>query len=132
MPHRALRRKAFARRVGGFVTRAGLPGQRGQVTAFMTSAHTQLARYHEQGFVILRNVLSASEIEATRAALQPYLDLGMKGRNNFEGEKTHRVYSLVGRGAVFEQSAEHPAVRELLDALLQPGYLLIARQAICR
>ncbi len=97
----------------------------------MTSTDHHLARYHEQGFVILRDVLDASEIEALRAALQPYLDLGVQGRNNFEGERTQRVYSLVGRGAVFERTAEHPAVLEFVDALLQPGYLLTASQAIC-
>ncbi len=97
----------------------------------MTSAEHHLARYHEQGFVVLRDVLGASEIEAMRAALQLYLDLGVRGRNDFEGERTRRVYSLVGRGTVFERSAEHPAVLELVDALLRPGYLLTASQAIC-
>ena len=97
----------------------------------MTDTDHHLARYHEQGFVILRDVLDATEIEALRAALQPYLDLGVQGRNHFEGERTQRVYSLVGRGAVFERTAEHPAVLELVDALLQPGYLLTASQAIC-
>ena len=94
-------------------------------------AAPQLARYHEQGFVILRDVLDASEVEALRAALQPYLDLDVRGRNNFEGELTQRVYSLVGRGSVFERTAEHPAVLELVDQLLGPGYLLTASQAIC-
>ncbi len=97
----------------------------------MTSPDQRLARYHEQGFIILRDVLGASEIEALRAALQPYLDLDVQGRNDFEGERTQRVYSLVGRGAVFERTAEHTAVLELVDALLQPGYLLTASQAIC-
>ena len=97
----------------------------------MTSTDHHLAHYHKQGFVILLDVLSASEIEALRATLKPYLDLGVQGRNDFEGERTQRVYSLVGRGAVFERTAEHPAVLELVDALLQPGYLLTASQAIC-
>ena len=97
----------------------------------MTSTDHHLARYHEQGFVILRDVLGASEIKALRVELQPYLDLGVQGRNNFEGERTQRVYSLVGRGTVFERTAENPAVLELVDALLQPGYLLTASQAIC-
>jgi ectoine hydroxylase-related dioxygenase (phytanoyl-CoA dioxygenase family) len=97
----------------------------------MESSGEILERYHEQGFVILRDVLDASEVEAMRAALQPYLELGFEGRNNFEGERTQRVYSLVGRGAVFERTAEHPAVLALLDSLLHPGYLLTASQAIC-
>lgn len=97
----------------------------------MAAIDHALAHYREKGFVILRDVLGASEIEALCTGLQPYLDLGVQGRNNFEGEQTQRVYSLVGRGAVFERTAEHPAVLKLVDALLQPGYLLTASQAIC-
>jgi ectoine hydroxylase-related dioxygenase (phytanoyl-CoA dioxygenase family) len=97
----------------------------------VNSVDARLAQYHEQGYVILRDVLSSAEVDSLRAGLQPYLDLDVHGRNNFEGERTQRVYSLVGRGAVFERTAEHPAVLALLDALLHPGYLLTASQAIC-
>jgi ectoine hydroxylase-related dioxygenase (phytanoyl-CoA dioxygenase family) len=97
----------------------------------MTATADNLARYHERGFVILRDVLDAAGIEALRAALQPYLDLGAHGRNDFEGERTQRVYSLVGRGDDFARTAEQPAVLELIDSLLAPGYLLTASQAIC-
>jgi len=91
----------------------------------------ELARYHEDGFVILRDVLSPREVDTLRIALQPLLDLGVQGRNNFEGERTQRIYSLVGRGAVFERTVEHPLVLQFVDALLRPGYLLTASQAIC-
>jgi len=97
----------------------------------MESTERLLARYHEQGFVILENVLDRAAVDALRSALQPYLDLGVQGRNNFEGERTQRVYSLVGRGVAFERTAEHPLVLALLDTLLRPGYLLTASQAIC-
>jgi len=97
----------------------------------MPATESLLARYHEHGFVVLENVLDRNEVAALREALQPYLDLGDRGRNNFEGERTQRVYSLVGRGRVFERTAEQPDVLALLDQLLQPGYLLTASQAIC-
>lgn len=97
----------------------------------MTSTDQILARFHAEGFVILRDVLDREEIDALRAGLQPYLDLNVQGRNDFEGERTQRVYSLVGRGSVFERTAEHPAVLALMDSLLKPGYLLTASQAIC-
>jgi ectoine hydroxylase-related dioxygenase (phytanoyl-CoA dioxygenase family) len=90
-----------------------------------------LAGYRANGFVILHDVLNASEIARLRADLQPYLDLDWHGRNDFEGTRTQRVYSLVGRGAAFERSAEHPRVLALVEALLQPGFLLTASQAIC-
>jgi ectoine hydroxylase-related dioxygenase (phytanoyl-CoA dioxygenase family) len=101
----------------------------------MESTERLLARYHEDGFVILENLLDRDEVDALRGALQPFLDLGLdlglQGRNNFEGERTQRVYSLVGRGRVFERTVEHPRVLALLDELLRPGYLLTASQAIC-
>lgn len=97
----------------------------------MPSIHEHLEHYHRQGFVVLHGVLCAAEIDALRSALQPYLDLGVQGRNDFEGTRTQRVYSLVGRGEVFERTAEHPLVLECLDALLRPGFLLTASQAIC-
>jgi len=95
------------------------------------STDSILASYAEHGFVVLPDVLDAEAIRALRGSLQPYLDLGAQGRNNFEGERTQRVYSLVGRGRVFETTAEHPAVLALTDRLLAPGYLLTASQAIC-
>ncbi len=98
--------------------------------ASMASSDRLLKEFHAQGFAILRNVLDASEVEALRGALQPYLDLDIEGRNYFEGVKTQRVYSLVGRGVVFERTAEHPVILDLVDRLLHPGYLLTASQAI--
>jgi ectoine hydroxylase-related dioxygenase (phytanoyl-CoA dioxygenase family) len=97
----------------------------------MNSVADRLAHYHEQGYVILDNALRSAEIDVLRTTLQPYLDLGVRGRNDFEGERTQRVYSLVGRGAPFERTVEHPMVTALLDELLLPNYLLTASQAIC-
>jgi ectoine hydroxylase-related dioxygenase (phytanoyl-CoA dioxygenase family) len=97
----------------------------------MDGVEESLAQYQSNGFVILRDVLDAGEIDALRGGLEPYLGLEMHGRNDFEGEMTQRVYSLVGRGNTFERTVEAPAVLALMDRLLQPGYLLTASQAIC-
>jgi hypothetical protein len=55
---------------------------------------------------------------------------GPTGRNEFEGTRTQRVYTLVGRGLPFERLAEHPEIVSILDALLLPNYLITASQAI--
>lgn len=89
-----------------------------------------LDSYHENGFVILRDMLDPSRIEQLRTSLAPYLGLELRGRNAFEGEQTHRVYSLVGRGKPFEATAEDTRILSLIDELLTPGYLLTASQAI--
>jgi ectoine hydroxylase-related dioxygenase (phytanoyl-CoA dioxygenase family) len=91
----------------------------------------RLETYHEQGFVILAGLLSPTHLEATRSALAPYLETGPRGRNGFEGDATQRVYSLVGRGAIFEQAVLNPDVLSLMDQLLLDNYLLTASQAIC-
>ena len=65
-----------------------------------------------------------------RLALAPHLGAELWGRNDFEGHRTRRIYSLVGKGRVFEDLAEHPRILAICDALLEPNYLLTASQAI--
>ncbi len=83
-----------------------------------------------QGFTILRDFLPPTEVQAVRDRLKPYLG-SHQGRNNFEGFKTERVYTLVARGAVFERIAEDARVMALCARYLHPGFLLTASQAIC-
>ena len=83
-----------------------------------------------QGFTVIEDFLRPDDIAQVRAGLAPHLS-SHSGRNNFEGLRTERVYTLVGRGRVFEHIAEDARVLALLDRLLAPGYLLTASQAIC-
>lgn len=89
-----------------------------------------LAELDAQGYTIIPDFLSPQVLTSVREGLAPHLR-SHSGRNNFEGFQTERVYTLVGRGKVFEDIAEDPRVMALLDALLLPGYLLTASQAIC-
>ena len=91
---------------------------------------THAARLREQGYTIIPDFLSPEALAAVRAGLAPFLG-SHNGRNNFEGYKTERVYTLVARGKVFEDIACDPRVLSLLDRFLKPGYLLTASQAIC-
>jgi ectoine hydroxylase-related dioxygenase (phytanoyl-CoA dioxygenase family) len=96
--------------------------------SFPLDAH--LARLEQLGYTIIPDFLSAEDLRAVRDGLQPFLGTH-RGRNNFEGYKTERVYTLVARGPVFERIVEDPRVMALCDRLLHPGYLLTASQAIC-
>ena len=60
----------------------------------------------------------------------PYLNT-YRGRNSFEGLATERVYTLVGRGRIYEEIACDHRLLAILDRLLVPNYLLSADHAIC-
>ena len=53
-----------------------------------------------------------------------------RGRNDFEGERTERVYTLVARGRVFWRIALDPRILALCERFLLPNFLLTASQAI--
>lgn len=86
--------------------------------------------YDANGYVVLEGLLNEDELGEVRDALVALLAQGPSGRNDFEGVKTQRVYTLVARGKVFERLVEHPVVLSIMDELLLPNYLLTANQAI--
>ncbi|MBP6545167.1 MAG: phytanoyl-CoA dioxygenase family protein [Phenylobacterium sp.] len=91
-------------------------------------AHTQ--RLHRDGYTVIEDFCDVATLAAIRRGLAPHMEQH-RGRNDFEGFATERVYTLVARGRVFEQVTEDPRVLAILDRFLQPGYLLSASQAIC-
>lgn len=84
----------------------------------------------DQGFLVIPDVLSCDEINALKASLTPYLRSELFGRNNFEGEKTERVYALVSWDANFGDLAEHPRILPIVEEILGSNCLLTANQAI--
>jgi ectoine hydroxylase-related dioxygenase (phytanoyl-CoA dioxygenase family) len=94
---------------------------------FDADAHA--AQMREQGFTVIRDFMTPAVMQAVRDGLAPYRDTH-HGRNDFEGFKTERVYTLVGRAKVFEDLAEDARVLAIIDRFLQPGYLLTASQSI--
>lgn len=89
-----------------------------------------LAAFARDGYVILKGLLSSAEVAELVTALAPYEEARPMGRNNFEGEKSQRVYSLAGKGPTFMRLAEHPRIVAMLDALLMPHWLLSNLQSI--
>lgn len=96
----------------------------------MEHSEAELRALTEQGFVILRDVLVPAEVAELVAALAPLEAARPPGRNDFEGERSTRVYSLAGRGEVFMRLATHPRILSLGDALLMPNWLLSTLQSI--
>ena len=93
-----------------------------------TQTAADLAAIQRDGYVIIPRLLPLEVLEETRAAVAPHLSL--QGRNNFEGLKTQRVYSLIAKTRACNLLVEHPRILALLDRLLSPNYLLSAFQAI--
>ena len=94
---------------------------------FDADAHA--AEVRAQGFTVIADFMDAETIQAVREALAPYED-SHHGRNDFEGLRTERVYTLVARGKVFEHLAEDARVLALMERFLQPGFQLTASQSI--
>ena len=97
-------------------------------SGFDVEAHTE--RLRARGYTIIENYMSAEQRARFRDGLKGYLGT-YRGRNTFEGLTTERVYTLVGRGAVYEEIAEDARLLALLDRWLMPNYLLSANHAIC-
>ena len=87
-----------------------------------------LAAVRRDGFVILHDLLSPDELADIRTAVAPLLD--KRGRNNFEGSATQRIYSVLNKTRACDRIADHPRVLALLDQLFLPNYLLSMLQVI--
>ncbi len=81
------------------------------------------------GFAIVLELLDADGRQAVRDALDQHKQ-GLRGRNDFEGYQTERIYSLLARGQIFADMTENPTILAVLDRMLEPNYLLSAGLSI--
>ena len=88
-----------------------------------------VARMGRDGYTIVEDLLDAATLAEVRAGVAAHLGT-YRGRNAFEGFTTERIYTLVGRGKVFERIAEDETVLALVGRFLAPNFLLSAAQAI--
>lgn len=80
------------------------------------------------GYVIIENLLSADTCAAIRE--EGLALLGQTGRNQFEGQRTQRVYNVLSKTRATDRLADHPRILGLMDRLFQPGFLLSQSQII--
>jgi hypothetical protein len=86
-------------------------------------------RLAEDGFVVFERLLDPDTTRAIRDDLVARLP-PQRGRNNFEGFKTQRIYGMLEATSSCNPLVEHPLVLGLLDHVLEPNYLLSQLQAI--
>jgi ectoine hydroxylase-related dioxygenase (phytanoyl-CoA dioxygenase family) len=87
-------------------------------------------QFDRRGYLIFERVLSPAAVADIRSALAPHLARDLKGRNDFEGEKTNRVYALLAKSPLFAELAIHPLALAFAEAELGSSCLLSALLAI--
>jgi ectoine hydroxylase-related dioxygenase (phytanoyl-CoA dioxygenase family) len=94
------------------------------------SIQADVEHLQQHGYVVIPELLTSDQIERTRTQLAPYLRGTLRGRNDFEGFETERVYALLAKAPVIAEMVEHPRILPIVDRLLAPNYLLSANLAI--
>src|SRR5204862_7312731 len=97
------------------------------IAHFDVDAHEAAMR--RDGYTVIEDFLDAEGLAAFRAGLAPFMG-SHHGRNDFEGFKTERVYTLVARAPVFQDIAGDPRILALIGRFLQPNFLLSASHVI--
>jgi len=87
-------------------------------------------RYDREGYLIFEKVLSEDTLSDIRTALSPFLGTPLKGRNDFEGTKTNRIYAMLAKDPIFAELAVHPLALAFAEADLGPSMRLSACLAI--
>ncbi len=105
---------------------SSLPGE----TMNAPSLNPHLQQLNVDGYTVIERLINPSLIEQIRSELDPYLQQEKMGRNDFEGERSERVYALLAKSPSMAELIEHPTILALLDQLLPPNYLLSAALAI--
>ncbi len=86
-------------------------------------------QYEEQGYILFKDVMDAEAVQQVRDALDPFLIA--TGRNDFEGFKSNRVYSLLAKAPeVFCDMVTHPLALAFAERELGESCLLSALLAI--
>ena len=88
------------------------------------------AEFDRDGYVVFENVLSSKEIDIYINALKKKKKKGVKGRNNFEGHKTNRLYALLAKSEAFGEMVSSPLVMQFVRNDLGDSALLSACLAI--
>ena len=86
--------------------------------------------FDQEGYIVFEELISPDEVANYISALKPYLSKDVKGRNNFEGHNTNRVYGLLDKSPVFGEMVEYPLVMQFVRDELGESALLSALLAI--
>lgn len=77
-----------------------------------------MAALRAEGMCVVEGMLGPEEVGRARLSLERILDDTPRGRNDFEGFDTRRVYALFAKTRAFDQPATDPLLLGVLDRLL--------------
>lgn len=77
-----------------------------------------VAAMEAQGYCIVEGMLSKKAVRETKADLLDILGVTPKGRNDFEGYATKRIYALFAKTRMFDKPAIDPLLLGVLDRVL--------------
>jgi ectoine hydroxylase-related dioxygenase (phytanoyl-CoA dioxygenase family) len=77
-----------------------------------------LAALERDGYVVVPGVFEPEAVAQARAELTEILDATPFGRDDFEGRRTRRVYSLFAKTRALDSFALRPLVLSVLDGVL--------------
>jgi hypothetical protein len=80
------------------------------------------------GYVIIKDLLTPSQCNEIKTTCLPLM--AHTGRNEFEGEKTQRLYNVLAKTRCIDSLADHPRILGLMDLIFRPNYLLSQSQVI--
>jgi len=86
----------------------------------MTATRPDLPDLVEDGYLVIEDAIGAETIARLRMELSPHLQGRLMGRNDFEGRRTERVYSLLAKAPSVAELIEHPAALEVVGRFLHP------------
>ena len=89
-----------------------------RVDAASVTVDDVVGALEDEGHCIVEGLLSPTEAVAARASLVDVLAATPRGRNEFEGYNTQRVYALFAKTRAFDGPATHPLVLGVLDRVL--------------
>ena len=90
---------------------------------------TYMDEINKNGCIIIPDVLSKSEVADINDALEPYWS-DNRGRTDFEGFDTERLYALLAKDTRLAKVVEHDLTMAIIDQYLFPSYLLWGAIAI--
>ncbi len=83
-----------------------------------------------RGYVIFESVLDDAAIQRQIDALEVWLSKDVRGRNNFEGADSNRIYAMLAKDPVFAELVSHPLQLAFGERELGRSMLLYACLAI--